>query len=131
MTLAERARKLREVSRLMVGREKLETMDALERDLTVLDAEIVGEGTDNEYAVVVFAEEPDKFLFGGMVLTDLIKDLKAQLASENLDLSDQLRATFRNDKKTGNLLPTEESLRVRMSRRTSNSKRGYTYVEVL
>lgn len=120
MTLAERARKMKEISPLMTGREKLETKDVVGHDLTIAEADIVSRGTSDAYAVVVFAEEPDKFLYGGLVLTKLIEDLMAQLEAEGLTLADELAKE------------DAEPLKIRMvTRRSKGSKRDYTDVEVL
>lgn len=127
MTLAERARKLKEISPLMKGREKLETRDATGRVLTLMYADLIGAGTSDEYAIVVFAEEPDKFLFGGLVLTKLVKDLMAQLESEGTTLDEELEATF-TDKGD----PTPDAIKIKMTpRKGKSSNRGYTDVEVL
>lgn len=119
MTLAERARKLREISPVMKGRTKLETRDVTNQELTIIEADLVKEGDEEQYAVVVFKEHPDKFLFGGLVLTSLIAALKAELESEGLILNEELKSS--TDPVKIKLIPRKG--------RTSN--RGYTDVEVL
>lgn len=120
MTLAERARALKNVSMLMEGRTKLNTRDVIGEKLTISAADIVGpRGSDGAYAVVVFREYPDKFLFGGMVLTQLILDLKVQLDAEGLDLNEELE-------KPG------EAVVIKMTTKQGKSgKFNYTDVEVI
>lgn len=117
MTLAERAKNLRGIrSPLMEDREKLETRDATGRELTLKAVDFIAGVSANPFVVVVFAEEPKKFLFGGKVLTDLMMDLKAQLDGEGLDINDEL---------------AKENFKIRMSPKRSKNGFWYTDVEVM
>lgn len=120
MTLAERARALKNVSKLMEGRNKLETRDHIGEKLTITAADIINpRGDSGAYAVVVFKEYPDHFLFAGTVLTQLIQDLTTQLEAEGLDLNEELQ-------KPG------EAVVIRMSTKQGKSgKFNYTDVEVM
>lgn len=118
MTLVERARKLKEFSPLIKDREKLETAKIVGQTLTIADFDIATKrGEDKSFAVVVFKEYPDNFIFAASVLTDLLADLAAQLEAENLDLHKTLE---------------EDPLRIQLVTRTSRSSgRSYTDVEIV
>ena len=64
---------------LMENREKVDTSDVVGKNLTIEDFDIVeyvdGEGKNVHYAVVIFAEMPDKYYQGGYVLTRMIDDI--------------------------------------------------------
>ncbi len=75
MTLKERAMKAKTLSEVMDGRTKLETKDVVGQELTVIDVDVIHPAEGRDYCVVVFDEYPDKFLFGGAVLTSIIQNL--------------------------------------------------------
>ncbi len=65
-------------SELMENREKVDTPDVVGKNLTIEDFDLVdydGDGKHVHYAVVVFAEMPDKYYQGGYVLTRMIDDI--------------------------------------------------------
>lgn len=117
MTLKDRARKMREISYLMEGKEKLETKDVIGEVLTIDDYDIIGRSSEQPYAIIVFREYPDSFLFAGMVLTSLLLDLEADVEADNLTLHDELQ---------------KEKFQIKLTnKRAKNSHRTYTDVEVL
>lgn len=61
------------ISELMVGRDKLDTENVIERELSISAVDIVTDSKGNTYSVMVFKEEPSAFYCGGLVLTDIIK----------------------------------------------------------
>lgn len=67
------------LSRLCVDREKLETRDILGVELTIQDCDVaedvVIDGEQTTFSVYVFKEFPDKFVYGGLKLTDIAKDI--------------------------------------------------------
>jgi hypothetical protein len=69
--MADFARNLTILSPLMKDRDKLETKDVIGQELSLTDFDIVDVGK-GAYGVCVFAEYPNKFLFAGTVLTDLL-----------------------------------------------------------
>lgn len=81
------------LSPLMKEREKLDTEAALTYDcLTLSKVHLVSDSDGGMYAVVVFKECPDKFYFGGVVLTEIVIDLYkfiGQDFSEVLDVEDE------------------------------------------
>ena len=69
-------------SELMNGREKMETEDVLAAgELTLIDFELVQKG-NKEFCVCIFEEDLSKFYMGGMVLTDLCRELKDELGDD-------------------------------------------------
>ncbi len=64
------------LSELMAGREKLDTKDIVNKDLTIANFDLATmeteEGDSSTFAVVQFAEFPDKYYNGGTILTKLV-----------------------------------------------------------
>ena len=67
------------ISRLCVGREKLETTDIIGEVLTIEDADLAADvmidGELTTFSVYTFKEYPGKFMYGGMKLTNIAPDL--------------------------------------------------------
>lgn len=67
------------ISRLCVGREKLETTDVIGEILTIEDADLAADvmidGELTTFSVYTFKEYPGKFMYGGMKLTNIAPDL--------------------------------------------------------
>lgn len=67
------------ISRLCVGREKLETTDIVGEVLTIEDADLAADvmidGELTTFSVYTFKEYPGKFMYGGMKLTNIAPDL--------------------------------------------------------
>lgn len=67
------------ISRLCVGREKLETSDVVGEALTIEDADVAADvmidGELTTFSVYTFKEYPGKFMYGGMKLTNIAPDL--------------------------------------------------------
>jgi hypothetical protein len=116
--MADFARNLTILSPLMTNRDKLETKDVIGEELTLTEYDIVNSGK-NTYGVCVFAEYPDKFLFAGTVLTDLLCSLQQEFGDEG-------RADLK-----------ENGLKLKLSTQTakkandSGMKSNYTAVEIL
>lgn len=64
------------LSELMAGREKLDTSDIVNKDLTIVNFDLATmeteEGDTSTFAVVHFEEYPDKYYNGGTILTKLV-----------------------------------------------------------
>lgn len=75
------------LSRLCVGREKLETDDVIGEVLTVEDADLAQDvtigGELKTFSVYTFKEYPGKFMYGGLKLTQICPDLLEIAQSEN------------------------------------------------
>lgn len=79
------------ISPLVVNRKKLETDDIVNMEQLTLSSVDLVTMEDEEYAVVVFAEIPDGFYFGGTVLTDIVKTIYKFYGEDgkmSLDVSD-------------------------------------------
>lgn len=63
------------LSELMEGKTKIETEEILGKSLTMKNFDLVSQSNGEIYSVIVFTEFPDKFYFGGTVLTDLCTGL--------------------------------------------------------
>lgn len=71
------------LSPLMGEREKMETDEALTYDGLTLDKiHLVTNGDGTVFAVVVFKEAPNKFYFGGTVLTEIVQDIYKYYGSD-------------------------------------------------
>lgn len=93
MNLREFAKAQKMVSPLMENRDKIDTKDVIGQELTLIDFDIVQTGM-KPYSVCVFREYPDKFLFGGTVMTDLLFKISEEYGenySAELDAVDGLK----------------------------------------
>ena len=102
MTLREKLlqRQTATLSPLMAERTKLATEDIVGLDLTISAVDLV-EKDGETFAVVNFAQCPDRFYFGGKVLTDIVCDIYEILGkelSEVVELSEDERVTIRAHK---------------------------------
>lgn len=115
MTLHEFARSLKTLSPLMEGREKMDTKDVKNETLSIIDFDIVNRdnGDEDAYAIVIFAEYPDGFLFGGKVLTGILIDIEKEYPNCHETLE-------------------EEPLQIKLfTQKPKKGKYAYTDVEVL
>ena len=71
------------------GKTQLKKDEVLDIELTINDFSFA-RTCNGETSVILFKEKPDKFLFGGKVITNLLKDInddpeavKASIACEN------------------------------------------------
>lgn len=114
MTLTEYAKSLRTMSPLMEGREKIDTKDAKDQELTIYDFDIIEKPDEKPFAVVVFEEHPDKFLFAGSVLTDMLLSIQNKFPDARERLS-------------------TEPIRIRMftTKAKSGNRYNYTNVEIV
>lgn len=78
------------LSRLCVGREKLETKDIIGEELTILDCDVAADvnigGETTTFSVYVFKEYPDKFVYGGLKLTDVAGDILTIAQQDNISV---------------------------------------------
>ena len=92
------------------GKTQLKKDEILDIELTIIDFSFA-RTSNGETSVILFKETPDKFLFGGTVITNLLKEI-------NKD-SDAVKAL------------KEEGLKVRFFNSTSRSGKDYMNVEIL
>lgn len=92
------------------GKTQLKKDDILDNVFTIIDYSFA-RTSNGETSVILFKETPDKFLFGGKVITNLLKDID--------DEPDAVKAL------------KEEGLKVRFFNSTSRSGKDYINVEIL
>lgn len=92
------------------GKTQLKKDDVLDIELTINDFSFA-RTSNGETSVILFKETPDKFLFGGKVITNILKDVN-------------------HDPVAVNALK-EEGLKVRFFNSTSRSGKDYVNVEIL
>ena len=92
------------------GKTQLKKDDVLDSELTIIDYSFA-RTSNGETSVILFKEIPDKFLFGGKVITNLLKDI--------------------NDDPEAVKALKEEGLKVRFFNSTSRSGKDYINVEIL
>lgn len=98
---------------LMDGRDHVGTECVIDK-VVHMDGVWIINGDDGEYAVYTVAEFPDKFLFGGHVITEMVNELLEQYTIE--ELNNELM---------------EEPLAIRLTTKRSKKGRPYTAVEVI
>lgn len=116
------------LSPIMVGREKLETEDIIDKELTIVGFNFAPKfdekgrpivddnGTPDEFGVVIFNEIPDSYYCVGTVFTKVCKTWaaafsSAEEASEALAAEGGVRVKFTSSKtKKGNNLTAVEIL---------------------
>lgn len=80
------------ISRLCVGREKLETTDVVGEVLTIEDADLASDvmidGELTTFSVYTFKEYPGKFMYGGLKLTNIAPDLMEIAKREKKTIAD-------------------------------------------
>lgn len=69
------------LSQLMENREKLETDDVIDKELTVTDFDFA-ESNKGAFVVLIFKEFPNSFYFGGSVLTEFFSDFTEEDRNE-------------------------------------------------
>ena len=92
------------------GKTQLKKDDVLDIELTINDFSFA-RTSNGETSVILFKEAPDKFLFGGIVITNLLKVI--------------------NDDPEAVKALKEEGLKVRFFNSTSRSGKDYVNVEIL
>ena len=92
------------------GKTLLKKDEVLDIELTINDYSFA-RTRNGETSVILFEEKPDKFLFGGKVITNLLKDID-------------------EDPETVKALK-DEGLKVRFFNSTSRSGKDYVNVEIL
>ena len=80
------------LSRLCVDREKLETSEILGTELVIQDCDYVSDvtigGQQTTFSVYVFKEFPDRYVYGGMKLTDIAQDIISMAEKDNVSIAD-------------------------------------------
>lgn len=117
------------LSAIMVGREKLETDDVINRDLTIVAFDFAPKfdqagnriidsntGEVDEFGVVVFKEMPDKYYCVGAVFTKVCK---------------AWAAAFNNAEEASAALAEEGGVRVRFTPSKTKKGNNLTAVEIL
>ena len=92
------------------GKTQLKKDEVLDIELTINDYSFA-RTNNGETSVILFEEKPDKFLFGGKVITNLLHDI--------------------NDDPEAVKALKEEGLKVRFFNSTSRSGKDYVNVEIL
>lgn len=92
------------------GKTQLKKDDILDNVFTIIDYSFA-RTSNGETSVILFKETPDNFLFGGKVITNLLKDIDNE--------PDAVKAL------------KEEGLKVRFFNSTSRSGKDYINVEIL
>ena len=92
------------------GKTQLKKEEVLDIELTINDYSFA-RTSNGETSVILFEEKPDKFLFGGKVITNLLKDID--------DDPEAVKAL------------KEEGLKVRFFNSTARSGKDYVNVEIL
>ena len=92
------------------GKTQLKKDEVLDVELTIKDYSFA-RTSNGETSVILFEEKPDKFLFGGKVITNLLKDI--------------------NDDPEAVKALKEEGLKIRFFNSTSRSGKDYVNVEIL
>ncbi len=82
MTLAEFVKSRQTLSPLMEGREKLETKDIKDKEITITDFDIFN-FRGRPAGVFITAEHPDKFTFSGQVITSIFEDIINAYGEDN------------------------------------------------
>lgn len=98
---------------LMDGRTNVGTECVIDKVVHV-DGMWLMQGKDGEYSVYTVTELPNDFLFGGKVMTDLLKDLLEQCSL------DELNAELQGD-----------PLAIKLTTKRSKNGRPYTAVEIV
>lgn len=89
------------LSRLCVDREKLETSDILGVVLTIEDCDVAEDvtiqGEQTTFSVYTFKEFPGKYVYGGLKLTDIAKDIikiseQDRISIEKMDIQIMLKS---------------------------------------
>lgn len=80
------------LSRLCVGREKVETDDLIGKILTIEDCDLAADvtigGELKTFSVYTFKELPGKFLYGGSKLTQIAPDVITIAEEENKSIAE-------------------------------------------
>lgn len=80
------------ISRLCVGREKMDVSDIVGEAVTIEDADLATDvmidGELTTFSVYTFKEYPGKFIYGGMKLTNIAPDLIGIAKREKKNIAD-------------------------------------------
>ena len=106
--LKERAKEFSVQLPFMEGREKGETKDLVGNVTTITEYGFLPNEKGGQFAVFTVKERPDKFYFGGMVITDQLAQLEAEGYHEAINA---------------------EGLPMLMTEKKSKNKMTYTNVE--
>lgn len=67
----------------MEGREKGSLRDRVDEPLHIVDFGFIN-GKDSEFAVILFAEDDERFYFGNAIITEMLKEVDADDMREEL-----------------------------------------------
>lgn len=107
-------------SKLMEGREKMETADIIGEPMTLRELGVIEQNGKEPYVIMVFEQHPDKYLYGGSVVTDKLLRMATAVGSME-EFSDALK---------------EQEFKIKLVTRKSTRKRDgggyahYTDIEV-
>lgn len=104
--IKELMKSLERISPVTDGRDKMEMSDVYNVRVTIDDLDIITPGKGDPYVVLHLKEYPDKFVFGGSVVTQRFLDAAEQLGTFEM-VVDAIRA---------------EPLAVKFTRQTSKKK---------
>ena len=85
MNLREFAKSRKVLSTLMENRTKIDTIDVIGKELTLVNFDLITPSNGKPYAVCVFKEYPDRFLFAGSVLTSLLFEIANEYGMDNIE----------------------------------------------
>ena len=119
MAIKERAKAMNQkANKLTEGREKgkIEDLIALiPTGVTIVAADVLEDKKENRsYTILLFKEDPDRFYFGGAVVTDFIEKLIAEYPTKE---------EFDGD--------LAEGLPVKFEKKRSKNGRSYVAIEIL
>jgi hypothetical protein len=108
-SLQEKAKEFDKSLPFMEGREKGKTEHIVDTKLTITDYGFLTDDEDKEYVCFIVKEKPERFYFGGQVLTNNLKEMDADGYGEEI---------------------RKDGLPVRFTEKTAKrSKKTYTAVE--
>lgn len=107
-SLKERVKELGTVVKLAKDRIKGETSELIGEEITIIDYEFINTGED-KYVAFITKEEPEKFFFGGTVLTNDLTTLDSEGYGSGI---------------------RKEGLRVKLSEKPSKNNPKVTYIAV-
>lgn len=118
MKFKKAAQKATSTSKVMEGKVKIDIDDIIRAypEGITIDAVDILQGTDGDFAVCGFIEDPNAFFFGGSVLTSVVKEWVNMFGGDCEQTSAELAA--------------EGGCKVILAHAKSKNGRGYTSVVV-
>lgn len=111
----EAAQKATVLSYIMEGRQKIDTANIVNKELTIIEADLVKNSDDTEYPCILFNEYPNNYYCGGMVLKKIviswIESFGGDIEGMNLELAKsggvKIKLTQAKTKQNNNLVKVE------------------------